>query len=137
MTCIHSGVVIPKIGTRTDACLSIMTEIGLLPNTFSSNVTRKSLPSIQNLFTSLWVVQSFLSTRALVVCENQLAYPSYSNVLHHTGFNHLHILQELQIWLLSLTVPCTNFASHHIKTKLMASVTGKWLDKDLGDRQRN
>ena len=78
------------------------------------------------------------------MCQNPHEYPSFSyDFLHHAGqfsaapHNHLHIFQELQIWLLALRVPSTNFASHNIKTELMASVTGKWLDKALGDQQWN
>ena len=146
MICIHPGVVINKtLGSRTDAYLTILNEIGFLSKTFSSNVTRNFLASIRNLFTSLWVAKSFLSIeRALVVCQNPHAHPSFSyDFLHHAGqfstasYNHLQIFQELQIWLLALPVLCTNFASHHIKTELMASVTGKWLDNALEDQQWN
>ena len=84
-------------------------------------MTRDSIASIQKFFTSLWVAQSFLS-----IDKN------------HTGrfsvgpYNHHQIFRELQIWLLALTVSCIKFASHHIKTELMASVTIKWLDKAVG-----
>ena len=78
------------------------------------------------------------------MCQNSHAYPSFLyDFLHHAGqlsaasYNNLHIFQELKIWLLALTVPYTNFASHHIKMELMPSVTGKWLDKALGDQQWN
>ena len=89
-------------------------------------MTRDSIASIQNFFTSLGVAQSFLS-----IDKN------------HTGrfsvalYNHHQIFEELQIWLLALTVSCTKFASHHIKTELMASVTIKWLDKAVGQQQWN
>ena len=125
--------------------LNILNETGLLSNIFSSSNSRNSLSSIRDLLTSLWVAQSFLSKDKNSSCVPKptcISFFSY-DFLQHAGrssavpYNHLHIFKEIQIWLLALWVPCTNLANHHVKTKLMASVVGKWLDEALGDQQLN
>lgn len=102
-------------------------------------------PFHQFELTSLWVAQFFLSKDKNSSCVPKptcISFFSY-DFLQHAGrssavpYNHLHIFKEIQIWLLALWVPCTNLASHHVKTKLMAFVVGKWLNETLGDQQWN
>ena len=92
-----------------------------------------------------WHNPFWVYIRALVVLQTQHTHFSFSyEFLHHASqflavlYNHLHILKELQIWLLALTVSCKKFASHYIKTELMVSLTGKWSGKEaFGDQQWN